>query len=221
MTDHAKRAGLYLRVSTDKQETDTQESECTAYALREALPIVSLMRDTVTGSTPWRLRRLGELINGDKGITDLIVYEYSRIGRDMVDTLEFLKHCNERGISVHVAKNKTVVRADIGGKVISTVMSLAAEIERDLLRNRTRDALTERKKKIAAEGGFISAAGNFVTRLGRPAGTSGSSKLTAHAAEIKKMTDAQVSDSAIARIFGCDRRTVAAFRIAQQEDGKK
>ena len=149
-----KTAALYLRISTDKQEHDMQRAECARYALHENLPIGQTITDTASGALPWRKRALGELLAGPRDFTDLIIYEYSRIGRDMVDTLEFLKTCNENNISVHVAKSKTVVRADIGGKVLSTVMSLAAEIERDLLRSRTKDALTERKRKIKVDGGF-------------------------------------------------------------------
>jgi DNA invertase Pin-like site-specific DNA recombinase len=209
---NARRAALYLRISTDKQETEAQRQACAAYALAEHLPIVQTITDTVSGSLPWRKRALGPLLADATGLTDIIVYEYSRIGRDMVDTLEFLKTCNERGLSVHVAKNRTVIRADLGGKVLSTVMSLAAEIERDLLRSRTRDALTDRQRRIDTEGGFTSKAGVYRTKLGRPPGSTGAGKLDPYSADLGKLFDAQVSDSAIARIYECDRRTVAAAR---------
>jgi DNA invertase Pin-like site-specific DNA recombinase len=155
------------------------------------------------------------------GLTDVIVYEHSRIGRDMVDVLEFIRHCHEHGISVHIAKSKTAVRADTGGKVISTVMSLAAEIERDLLRSRTKDALTDRKRRIKEEGGFMSAAGNFITKLGRPPGTTGDTKLDGKAEDINKLFTAKVSDSAIARMFDCDRRTVRKMRNKFKKGEKK
>lgn len=216
-----KKAALYLRVSTDKQETEAQQNECGRYALANALPIFRTVIDTASGSISWRSRQLGTLVLDTVGLTDVIVYEHSRIGRDMVDALEFIRHCNDAGINVHVAKSKTVIRADIGGKVISTVMSLAAEIERDLLRSRTRDALKDRKRRIKEDGGFTSASGNFITKLGRPPGEKGSTKLDQFKADIQKLFDAKVSDNAIARMYQCDRRTVRKMRTTYQKEAKK
>jgi DNA invertase Pin-like site-specific DNA recombinase len=207
----AKRAALYLRVSTDRQDVAMQETTCTAYALRENLPIVTMHRDILSGSRPWRERALAGLIAPHQHITDLLVYEYSRLGRDMLDTLDFIKECNDRGVSLHVVKNGTVVRADIGGKVISTVMSLAAEIERDLLRQRTTDALKQRQKLIDEKGGFTSASGRYVEKLGRPAGTTRAGKLGPHVAEIMKLHAAQTPAAAIGRLLNCDARTVTLF----------
>lgn len=215
-----KRAALYLRVSTNKQETDSQRQECTAYALREHLPIVTTESDTASGAKPWRDRKLNLLVYAEPPYSDLIVYEYSRIGRDMLDTLEFVKICIERGITVHVAKSATVMRADIGSKVLTTVMTLAAEIERDLLRSRTRDALAERQRQIDTTGSFTSKEGKTITSLGRPKGSGSPSKLEPHRAAIEKLFDAQVADAAIARMFDCDRRTVAAMHITYTK-GKK
>lgn len=212
MGDTITKAALYLRVSTDKQDTDMQRQECAAYALHHNLPIVSTVTDTITGATYWRERKLGNLVHEVPGLTDVIVYEHSRIGRDMVDALEFIRYCNEAGISVHVAKSKTVIRADIGGKVLSTVMALAAEIERDMLRSRTKDGLKNIKRTIDETGSYTTRKGNTITRLGRPAGTGGSTKLDDKKADLEKLFQAGVSDAAIARMFDCDRRTVAKFK---------
>lgn len=208
----ARRAALYLRASTDKQETEAQRGACATYALHENLPIVHTVSDTASGALPWRRRSLGALLEQPDRYTDIVVYEFSRIGRDMLDTLDFLRACTEVGISVHIARNATVVRADIGGKVLATVMSLAAEIERDLLRSRTKNALDQRQKIIAEKGGFTSKTGAYRTKLGRPAGTPGASKLDPHAADLARLFAANVSDSAIARMYNVDRRTVANAR---------
>jgi DNA invertase Pin-like site-specific DNA recombinase len=212
-----RRAVLYLRVSTDHQDTDAQRSECAGYALRENLPIAHTLDDTASGSLSWRRRGLADLDTKFPGITDVIVYEFSRIGRDLVDTLEFIRHCNDHNITVHVTKTSTVVRADIGGKVLSTVMLLAAEIERDLLRARTKAALQERKRKLKEDGQFISKAGNVVRQLGRPKGSTSESKLEPHREDIKRMRAANVSDAAIARVLQVDRRTVARFITDHKE----
>jgi DNA invertase Pin-like site-specific DNA recombinase len=219
-TPPARRAALYTRVSTNKQEGEAQKSQCTMYAAAEALPIHHQIEDTASGALAWRHRRLVELIDPPGQFTDLIVYEYSRLGRDMVDTLEFLKTCHEAGLNVHIAKNKTVVRADIGGKVMATVMTLAAEIERDLLRSRTKDALADRKRLIAENGGFISKAGNWTTSLGRQPGSVTSHKLAAHADELARLFAAKTPAAAIGRLFDCDARTVKAARARWQKAQK-
>ena len=205
------RAALYLRVSTDRQETDTQETACTAYALRHNLPISQLFRDTKSGSVPWRQRELATMITSETLFSDLIIYEYSRIGRDLVDTLDFLKTCTERALTVHVVKTGQIVRSDLSGKILSTVMALAAEIERDLLRSRTRDAIADRRARIKRDGSFISQTGKICYKLGRPFGTAGSSKIANHAEQILTLHAAQTSAAAIGRLLHVDPRTVKHF----------
>lgn len=214
VTAAGRRAALYCRVSTNRQETEAQKNQCSAYATAEALPIFQLIEDTAGGSIPWRGRRLVELLDPPGKYTDVILYEFSRIGRDMVDTLEFLKTCNEIGITVHIVKNNTTVRADIGGKVLATVMALAAEIERDLLRSRTRDALQDRKRLIAEHGGFTSKSGRWCTSLGRQPGTQIHNKLTEHAAALAPLFAAKTPHAAIGRLYDCDPRTVKAAHKA-------
>jgi DNA invertase Pin-like site-specific DNA recombinase len=216
MNNHKPKTGaLYLRISTDKQATDMQRQICADYALQENIPVIQQINDTASGALPWRERQLADLLKAGSNITDILIYEYSRIGRDMVDTLDFLKTCNEKSINVHITKTKTIVRGDLGGKVLSTVMSLAAEIERDLLRSRTKDALAERKRQIKNGGGFTSKAGKFITKLGRPAGATAPNKLEKNRGEIEELFAANVADAAIARIYKVDRRTVANLRNAK------
>lgn len=211
------KCAIYARVSTDRQELDAQIMQCVTYAHNKNIPVHITVSDQISGSTPWETRKLKALIDPENELTDLIVYEYSRIGRDMLDTLDFLKAANEAKVTVHIVKDGTIVDAGISGKIMSTVMTLAAEIERDLLRSRTKDALAERKRKIKEEGGFISAAGNHITKLGRPTGATSGSKLDGHKDELETLFNASVADTAIARIFDCDRRTVTAYRKAIHE----
>lgn len=206
-----KLAALYMRVSTADQNANMQRDVCASYAAKEHLPLVQTISETITGSTPWRARKIATLLHPELGLTDVIAYEYSRIGRDMLDTLDFIRQCNEKGITLHIAKTATVIRADIGGKVLSTVMTLAAEIERDHIRSRTKDALKSKKAQLAEKGFFISTAGKRITNLGRPKGESKNLKIAVHAAKIAELIKANVSLAAIARIIECDMRTVKNY----------
>lgn len=206
-----KLGALYLRVSTEEQNSDMQQDECATYAVRENIPLVQKIIEKVTGAKQWRERQLADLLDPTAGLTDIIAYEYSRIGRDMLDTLDFIRQCNEKGITLHIAKTANVIRADMGGKILSTVMTLAAEIERDHIRSRTRDALKNRKNQIAQNGFFITKAGEKITKLGRPEGESKNLKLAPHAEKITELRRANVSLAAIARIVECDVRTVRNY----------
>jgi DNA invertase Pin-like site-specific DNA recombinase len=221
-----QRAGFaYERVSTDSQQHAMQRTCNLEYAARHAIPIMHTSTDTASGALPWIKRGITMALgfsNPDDTTgpapairyTDVIVYELSRIGRDLSDTLRFLSDCAVAGITVHISRTGTRIDAGINGKIMATVFGLAADIEREFLITRTRDALAERKTAIEKNGGFTSKSGVWRKSLGRPVGSKSASKLATNAEAIRTMIAAKVPDSAIARLQGCSRATVARFRAS-------
>lgn len=221
----ATRSGFcYERVSTDSQQHAMQRTSNLDYCARHAIPIMHTCSDTASGSLPWLQRGIAQALGfsappstpaapARQTYSDVIVYELSRIGRDLADTLRFLGDCAAAGITVHISRTGTQIGAGIHGKITATIFGLAADIEREFIITRTRDALQERAATIARDGGFTSKAGHYRTALGRPKGTTGASKLDQHATTIDELIKHQVPDAAIARLHAVSRNTVARYRL--------
>lgn len=159
----------YLRVATADQDVEKFQNEVLNYANEKKLGHVEFFKDKVSGTTSWRKRKvkviMEELGDGDR----LIVPELSRLGRSTAEILEILNIAKEKKIEVHSLKPVFIVDDSMSGKVMATMFALMAELERDLISIRTKEALQARKK-----AGVV---------LGRPKGP-GKSKLDPYKEEI-------------------------------------
>jgi DNA invertase Pin-like site-specific DNA recombinase len=186
----------YIRVSTDKQDVENQRYEILKYANEKKLGNVEILEETVSGRKSWKDRKLGKIIEKLQKGDILIVPELSRLGRSMLEIMELLSILLRKGVELHVVKNNQVLKDDLQSKVFAMAFSIAAEIERELISQRTREALQRRK----AEG----------KHLGRPKGSK-SSSLDKHYNEIKELLEKGVSISAIAKIIGKSYPTVYSY----------
>jgi len=186
----------YIRVSTDKQETENQRFEILKYANEKKLGNVEFIEETVSGRKSWKERKIGLLIPKLQRGDVLLVTELSRLGRSMLEIMELLSILLRAGVEIHVVKNKQVLKDDLQSKVFAMAFSIAAEIERELISQRTREALQRRK----AEG----------KPLGRPKG-SYSSKLDKYKDQIEEFLNKGVSISSIAKIIGAPYSTVYSY----------
>jgi len=186
----------YIRVSTDKQDVENQRYEILKYANEKKLGNVEILEETVSGRKSWKDRKLGELIEKLQKGDILIVPELSRLGRSMLEIMELLSILLRKGVELHVVKNNQVLKDDLQSKVFAMAFSIAAEIERELISQRTKEALRRRK----AEG----------KPLGRPKG-SRSSSLDNYHDQIKELIEKGVSVSSIAKIIGKSYPTVYSY----------
>jgi putative DNA-invertase from lambdoid prophage Rac len=186
----------YIRVSTDKQETENQRFEILKYANRKKLGSVEFIEETISGRKSWKNRELGKLIEKLQKGDVLIITELSRLGRSMLEIMELLSILLRKGVEVHVVKNDQVLKDDLHSKVFAMAFSIAAEIERELISQRTREALARRK----AEG----------KPLGRPKG-SFSSPLDKYRPQIEEFLRKGVSVSSIAKILEVNYNTLLSY----------
>ena len=188
----------YIRVSSDKQTVENQRFEIQNFCQKEGLKIDGWIEETVSGTKSYDKRELGNLLtNIEKG--DLIVCsELSRLGRNLFMIMEILNQCMDKECRVWTIKDAYRLGDDIQSKVLAFAFGLSAEIERNLISQRTKEALARKK----AEG----------VVLGRPKGSkSAKTKLTGQEKRIKELLDKRVSYSAIGRILGVHRLTVSSF----------
>jgi DNA invertase Pin-like site-specific DNA recombinase len=160
----------YLRVSTGAQELEKNKADILHLANQYDLGRVQFIEEKVSGKVPWRKRRLAEVLDTLQPQDCLIVSELSRLGRSMLECMEILSLATQRGINVYAVKGNWRLDQSIQSKIIAMAFSMAAEIERDLISQRTKEALRFRK----AQG----------MKLGRPKGV-GKSKLDVYRPEIE------------------------------------
>ena len=199
---------IYLRVSTDHQDAETQKTGILEYLTARDMRHVMLHTDTASGAVPWRERGLLALLDQVERGDSIAVAEVSRIGRSTVDVLDFFREALARGIGIIVTKSGLVVDDTLQAKITTTILALAAEIEREFLLARTAEGYARAR-----------AAG---VRVGRPPGATSTSKIESKAPEIAAMLSANVAKSAIARMLNVSRGTVQRFidRKAEQEREK-
>lgn len=188
---------IYARVSTNQQDTANQLEGCRDYANRASLGNIREVLEEASTKLHWRDRAISGAIASLPAGSLLIVSEVSRLARSTLECLEIFQDAAANGITIHAVKNALTLDGSMQARIVSTVLAMAAEIERDFIRARTTEALARR----AAAG----------LPMGRPKGATSASKLEGRAAEIDRLRAAKVADSAIARVLGVSRGTLARF----------
>jgi DNA invertase Pin-like site-specific DNA recombinase len=188
----------YIRISTDKQTTENQRFEIKNFSDKKNMFIDEWIDETISSTKKLDVRKLGALLQRMQKGDVLIVSELSRLGRNLMQIMKILHDCMERDVMVYTVKENYELGNNINSKVLAFAFGLSAEIERNLISQRTKEALARRK----AEGQI----------LGRPKGSkSQMRKLTGKEEDIKSLMNKKISYSAIGRILGVHRLTVSSF----------
>jgi len=188
----------YIRVSTDKQTVENQRYEINRFCEQNVMVVGRWVEETISGAKSVGDRELGRLLRAMKKGDTIICSELSRLGRNLLMIMAILNECMSRSIQVWTIKDNYRLGNDINCKVLAFAFGLSAEIERNLISQRTREALARKRAE-----GII---------LGRPRGSKSKiRKLTGKESAIKDMLDKNVPKSAIARTFGVSRRTVQTY----------
>lgn len=177
----------YLRVSTFEQNTDKNKLYILKFANDKKLGSVEFVEEQISGRSNFKDRKLGKLLNIMKKGDILIVPELSRLARSVSQILEVIDITKQKEIKLYAIKeNFSNDEQSITATVTSTIFALVAQIERDLISLRTKEALQAKK----ATG----------TKLGRPKGR-GKSKLDKDREEILKLIRLKVPKTIIAKQY--------------------
>ena len=135
----------YLRVSTGKQNPANQQDEIRRFADSRNLSVSQWVTEVASGKKKGCDRKLGGLIRRMKRGDTLIVTEVSRLSRTLTDLMAIMGKCLEKGINLYTTKEGYSFDNSINSKVLCFAFGLVAEIERNLISMRTKEALALRK----------------------------------------------------------------------------
>ena len=136
----------YLRVSTLDQDLEKNKNDILRLANEKNLWQVTFIQEKVSGTVSWKKRKIGAIIQDQLGEWDtLLLSELSRIGRSMLEIMQVISIALEKGINIYTVKGRRTLDDTLQSKIMAMVFSMAAEIERDLISKRTKEALRARK----------------------------------------------------------------------------
>ena len=195
----------YVRVSTEKQHPENQKDEICRYAAANHWEIDRWLVEVVSGKKHVKGRKLGSLLKKLKKGDTLIVTEISRLSRSLTDIMTLMGQCMKKGINIYTIKEKYCFDDSINSKVLCFAFGLVAEIERNLISMRTKEALALRK----AEG----------KQLGRKIGFSPKMDiLKSNEEKIRMMLRDGVPNKDIYRAYKVSKSTFSKFKSAVLEN---
>lgn len=190
----------YIRVSSDKQTVENQRFEISNFCERENMNIDGWIEETISGTKSYNKRELGRLLNKVQKDDLIICAELSRLGRNLFMIMEILNICMTKECRVWTIKDNYRLGEDIQSKVLAFAFGLSAEIERNLISQRTKEALARKKAN-----GIV---------LGRPKGKRTSPekhKLFPKKTLIIGLLKEKISKRQIAKICKVNRNTLARY----------
>ena len=190
----------YIRVSTDRQTVNNQRFAISQFCAERNIKISFWIEETISSTKKLEDRKLGKLLKKLRKDDVLIVSELSRLGRNLMQIMSILHYCMNSDVKVYTIKENYELGNNINSKVLAFAFGLSAEIERNLISARTKEALARKK----AEGVI----------LGRPKGRKSSKvKLSGKENLIQTMLDKNFSKSKIARKLRVHRATLTKFIV--------
>jgi DNA invertase Pin-like site-specific DNA recombinase len=184
----------YLRISTDGQDARNQKFGILDYCNKHNLSLVEFVEDNASGQIPWQDRAIGQIIHQASKGDNIIVSEISRLGRSTLQVLEILTIATQKEVPIHIVKNHMIIDGSINSTISATILGLTAQIEREFISTRTKEALARRKSQGL--------------KLGRPKGQADLLKLDSYHEEITNYLKKGINKRAISKLIDCSPSTL-------------
>lgn len=162
----------YFRVSTQDQDIEKNKNDILRFANEKNLGKIEFVEEKVSGKVSWRKRKISNILEELREGDSILVSEFSRLGRSMLECMEIISLALEKKIKIYALKGNWQLEDSMQSKIMAMVFAMAAEIEREMISRRTKEALRAKKAKGI--------------KLGRPKGP-GKSKLDKYRPEIEAL----------------------------------
>ncbi len=147
----------YIRVSTEEQNTENQKK-----AISEKFKVDEWVEEKKSGTVDYRKRSLGELIERLVEGDTLVITELSRLGRSLAMVFNIISGLKEKKVRCIAIKNNFDLNPDNPSDIVSSVLlfafGLSAQIERELISERTKQGIAvarAKRKRIGRQKGEI------------------------------------------------------------------
>ena len=188
----------YIRVSSNKQTLEHQKYEIEQFALQNNIIVDKWVMEKISSRKALNKRQLGQLLDDLQPNDILIAAEISRLGRSLLEVMHILEYCLNKNCQVWTIKENYRLGNDIQSKVMAFAFGLSAEIERNLISQRTKASL----ESVRATG----------KKLGRPfSAQSRKLKLSRNTKKVKELLDMGLTKYRIAKIMSVKQTTVSRF----------
>lgn len=188
----------YIRVSTEKQNVNSQKASIKNFAKLKNIHIDKWHSETVSGAKLKDNRKLGKILDSLSKDDIVIVSEISRLSRKMLEIMTILGMCIEKDITIYSVKEGFKLGNDINSKIMGFAFGISAEIEKSLISARTKEALAYKKSQGIT--------------LGRPIGSSPKMNLLAKNRDnITQMLKDNIPINIISKKYGISRGTLYSF----------
>lgn len=194
--DYKMTTYFYVRVSSDLQNCANQRFELETFANKNNIKVDEYVEETISSRKPLTQRKLGKLLDKINSGDIIITTEISRLGRNMLEVMGILQQCLEKQYTIITVKENYKLGNDLNSKIMLFCFSLVAEIERQLISQRTKESL----KRLKSEG----------KHLGRPYGYT-YRKLKKKHNKIVELLEKGISKAEIARLMGCTWQTLHRY----------
>ena|SRR2546421_2717336 len=179
----------YIRTSTDKQDLNNQKLEILEFARKRELKVDEFVEITISSRKTSKQRRIDEVLERLGDSDTLMVTELSRLGRSTAEVIALINELVHQSIRVIILKqNLDIAKHDMNSKIVITLFSLFAELERDLISLRTKEALNAKRLQGVT--------------LGKPKGTIQKSKFDTDGERIKELLQLGLSVRKITKLLG-------------------
>lgn len=189
----------YLRVSTKEQNSTYQKNQLLQYSNENKLGNIEFVDDVVSGAKDWKKRAIGTLIDQMNQDDILLVNEFSRLGRSLLDILDILKTLKEKEVKVHIVRDKLILGDDISSKLMVFMFGLVSEIERDLIKSRVTEGVKNHREK------------NPEKSWGREKGKLYKSNLDDKKDFIVELIDKGISKTSISKMLDVNYQTLCSY----------
>ncbi|MGA3117735.1 MAG: recombinase family protein [Syntrophobacteraceae bacterium] len=183
----------FLRVSTDGQDTEKFKNDILRFSNDKRIGPVEWVEETVSGTVDWKEREIGRILKQLKSGDIIITPEISRFARSLLQILQIIEEAKKQDVAIYALKGNWQLNGNMESKVMLAVLGLVAEVERDLISMRTKEALAARR-----------AAGVKLGRKKRP----GKSRLDQYKVEIVALLRNGSPKSFIARRYKVSEPTL-------------
>lgn len=197
---------IYLRVSTTHQDNENQLVGIVAYLKARGMDCGTeaepgegfrFAQDTVSSNQNWRDHQIYGLIHEGEPGDVIYVAEVTRLARSTLEILEIARDAIEKGITIVATKSNLTFDGSLSSTIITTILALAGQIEKEFIRARTKEALKRRREQGLP--------------LGRPPGSPGLRKLDRRREELSGLLAAGLSNKAIAKAMKVSINTVNSY----------